>query len=74
MIHMPRADYGNVKLIKQFIDEIRLFIEENPEYGYATPTAFVAEASRIHLRYLKELKAKGIRPPTPKEILEASQK
>ena len=54
---MPRRNWKQVSIPKEMYDEIKRLIEEHPELGYRSVSAFVATACRellkIEKRYLR---------------------
>jgi len=53
---MAEREYVTLKLPKEFVDMVKRFIEEHPEWGYTSVPEFVKEAIRDYILYLESSK------------------
>jgi metal-responsive CopG/Arc/MetJ family transcriptional regulator len=58
-------EWKNINLPKDMIDEIKKFIEENPEFGYSSVPEFVTASIRAYIDYRRILDSR--RPAKPND-------
>jgi|Deesub1362A_J573_1020465.scaffolds.fasta_scaffold00017_67 metal-responsive CopG/Arc/MetJ family transcriptional regulator len=51
-----KRKYVTLKLPDEFVDMVKKFIKEHPEWGYTSVPEFVKEAIRDYILYLESLK------------------
>ncbi|WP_156786005.1 ribbon-helix-helix domain-containing protein [Archaeoglobus veneficus] len=64
---MGERKYVTLKLPEEFVDMVKRFIDEHPEWGYTSVPEFVKEAIRDYILYLESSKVAESSKKRPSE-------